>query len=284
MLSRISVLIALAMGLGACSDSGPKIIGLKDARIVKVSGDNQRAQVPSVAPNANLIVPAGLSAQVSSGPGELFDEVLVVRLAEQGKSTLSGASVPSGTMLHWEVRGEGCGRPVGLSTATDDSAHSVNRWRKGTKAGECQMNVCRILDGGDVVCDQTFTAVQEPGAVAQLQVGSSAGAYTHPAGSFDVRQFVERAWDAHRNPLDVGQVVAMPDSVVAWYWVDSADGARIVEETHGAGWMAGIPSPDGFRLVTHHSFEGARYHPDLVLTVAGAHTTSRISVTVWVDP
>src|SRR5690606_31294790 len=128
------------------------------ARVRIVAGDGQVAPVATSPERAGNLVPRLQGGGVEEAY-DLFPEVLEVYV---GVGTLaSGNPVAPGTDVHWIVRDEGCGRPVGQTTRTDENGRAVNRWIRGTRARKCHMDVCRILPDGALACDTTFTAVQE---------------------------------------------------------------------------------------------------------------------------
>src|SRR5690606_2194134 len=145
MLRRVSVL-ALALALAACDrgadDGGPSYTDVREAKIHILAGDGQ------VAPVATSPERAGdLALRLQGGSVEeaydLFPDVLEVWVGAGMR--LLGEPVAAGTDVHWIVRDEGCGRPVGQTTSTDADGRAVNRWIRGTRARECHMDVCRIL-------------------------------------------------------------------------------------------------------------------------------------------
>ena len=160
MLRRVSVL-SLALALAACGDdpAEPRYADINKARVHILAGDSQIAPVATSPERAGNLAP-----RLQGGGGveeayDLFPEVLEVYV---GVGTLaSGDPVAPGTDVHWIVRDEGCGRPVGQTTRTDENGRAVNRWIRGTRARECHMDVCRILGDGALACDTTFVAVQE---------------------------------------------------------------------------------------------------------------------------
>src|SRR6185312_9206264 len=96
---------------------------------------------------------------------------------------------------------------------------------------------------GEVVCDQTFVAIQTPGPLSWVQVATSGGAFIHPAAPVDARKYIEAGGDVHGNRYELGDIRALPDSVVSWHWVDGVDGVAI-DGASGTGWTIALPSPD----------------------------------------
>lgn len=160
MLRRVSVL-ALALIIAACDrgtdDGGPSYADVRKAKIHILAGDGQVAPVATSPERAGDLAP-----RLQGGAEEaydLFPDVLEVWVGAGMR--LMGEPVAPGTDVHWIVRDEGCGRPVGQTTSTDADGRAVNRWIRGTRARECRMDVCRILSDGALACDTTFVAVQE---------------------------------------------------------------------------------------------------------------------------
>lgn len=154
--------LAVAAALIGCGDDdgGPDYVNITDARIRILAGDGQVAPVATSPERAGDLAPR-LQGGGAEEAYDLFPEVLEVYV---GVGTLAGGDpVAPGTDVHWIVRDEGCGRPVGQTTSTDADGRAVNRWIRGTRARACHMDVCRILSDGALACDTTFTAVQEPG-------------------------------------------------------------------------------------------------------------------------
>lgn len=154
--------LAVAAALIGCGDDdgGPDYVNITDARIRILAGDGQVAPVATSPERAGDLAPR-LQGGGAEEAYDLFPEVLEVYV---GVGALAGGDpVAPGTDVHWIVRDEGCGRPVGQTTSTDADGRAVNRWIRGTRARECHMDVCRILSDGALTCDTTFVAVQEPG-------------------------------------------------------------------------------------------------------------------------
>lgn len=172
MRSTSLVLVALAMVVGACSDSsGPKAYDATELRVRVVSGDGQSGQVESAAGASQVVIPAGVSAQVAPG-FEVLDRPLVVQLETETGQRVMGASVPSGMRAAWIIDEPGCGRPFHGDTDFDADGQATNLWIVGTKAGvDCEMYAGRIV-GGQVVIDSVFVAGFEPGpAIATGLIG-----------------------------------------------------------------------------------------------------------------
>lgn len=243
----VAPLLAITL-LGACSGDNEEAaeVNIRHLRVVKVAGDNQTAPVASEAPPQTTLMPASVASQTYPG-GELFPEILVVRLQGPGLNRSSSptgpvaSGLPPNTMVHWVVREEGCGQPIGASTPVDDSAYSVNRWRRGTKAQPCHLDVCRILPDGELACDETFEAIQEPGPLVRFGTKrpDDMDMSVVPGEEIDIRRIIAFAYDKHHNQIDPAVLGALPDSEVKWYW---APGHNAPGDTvRGTGWLAAVP-------------------------------------------
>lgn len=106
------------------------------------------------------------------------------------------------------------------------------------------MDVCRVnRDTGAVVCDSTFTAVQEPGPpLFVLTTGRVPGVLT-AGDTVDLRPLIQYGEDVYRNRIDAEVIRAHPDSVVSWAW---KSGHHETEDVLGTGWL--VPSPDAVSL------------------------------------
>lgn len=161
--------LLLSLSLSGCSggDGGGGPIRPQDLRLSIVRGNGQRAPVAGAAASA-----ARLSVSGQSDP-DVLPTPLVARIVISGpsasRSTAAGditgpafQELPAGTLVDWEARPEGCGRGFVTTTAPDDSAYVVNRWRKGTRAGTCWM-FAQLLVNGEPVTADSFAATFDPG-------------------------------------------------------------------------------------------------------------------------
>jgi hypothetical protein len=257
---RTSLILALALAAGACSSDSAddKPVDPSRERLHIVSGDQQTAPVIGT-PLASASV-AGLSLQQSSGPiteADLFPGKLVVRAVVTGGASQSespfGPSLnvvagggAAGVSVTWRARPEGCGYPVEVSTITDSKGESVNRWVRGTLATTCSMDVCRVIkDTGEVLCDQTYTAVQEPGAAVAVDWKSPAPSLSVSAGdTLDISHLLTGGRDQHGNPADVANVVANISARTAWSPASAGGqvcGSGQVTMSPRDGWLAIVP-------------------------------------------
>lgn len=163
--------LALALALAACGDDpgGPESRGPQPAsvdlmRVVKISGD-QAAQVPPAGVSADLVA---ASTMPTWTPEPLVARVKIVQPRVNGAAEADSLFVPPGTLVHWRVQ-DGCGELFASTTATDDSAYTVNRWRPGTRAGTCTVMAGRLV-GTDIVIDTTWTMQVLPGEPVQLDI------------------------------------------------------------------------------------------------------------------
>lgn len=248
-LRRLAVL-ALAVAVAACGsddDGGSDTVDLSRARVVIISGDGQRAQVPDPAPQG-AIVPQAVVGEA------MLPDPLVVRVThdapQAGITGISAAVVPEGTPVHWRIPQDGCGEPFGGTTVTNATGESTNRVILGTVAGECSVQVGRVLASGDVVIDSTFVYELLPGTPTFLGSGVI---YTATEGEpLDLSQPINgfAALDAHGN--------SVPDSMVVANWTPTwaiygplpsrhaaCDTAGLHSE--GAGWSVPFAPP-------HHEY------------------------------
>lgn len=211
MIRRTSLILALALAVGACSDSddGPRLATIDEVKVVKVSGD-QSAPVLGQGIVTVQAPSGGLSLQTVPA-GEYTPEPLVGRVEPtfQARGTRgtgpSGLVVPVGTLVHWDIPEE-AGRLLGTTTATDDSAYVINRWAPGTKAGTYTVRAQRILGTGEIVTDATWQVVVEPGKFHTF--GSDLSYSAHAGDPVDLSAPIQgmHAMDRYYNPI--------PDSVV----------------------------------------------------------------------
>ena len=219
MLRRVSVL-ALALALAACGDdSDSDVATIDQMRVVKVSGD-QSAQVPPPE------IAGALRVTATVGEDGWTDEPLIARIVTTGggaQATITGLSadvVPAGTLVHWYLPEE-CGRLFAQTTATDDSAYTVNRWAPGTKAMTCHAQAGRLV-GTEIVMDTTWTLEVLPGPVAQVQLADMPSPCI--GDTLDMRNYIARGWDAYGNEIPVDTVRALPDDAVSWQWEEAVQG------------------------------------------------------------
>jgi hypothetical protein len=259
MRSTSAVLIALAMLAGACSDPAPDpvIATIDQMRVVAVSGD-QTTQVPDIAPSQTIYATAGAALQAAPGEG-WTPEPLVARVEATVASRGTGPSavIPPGTLVHWQIP-EVAGRLFGASTAVDDTAHVINRYAPGTRAGTYIAYAGRLV-GGDIVTDAEWELVVEPGAVTRINwLCDPWGCDEVSVGEpFDLREYLAEPTDQYRNPVDL---MAIPDSHVGWAWYG---GPEDPEGPEGYGWMVTAPAafPDplyGLMLWIEGNYLGGR--------------------------
>lgn len=167
---RTIALLLLATLLAACGDDDPDVADISEMRVVKVSGDQEApVQAPetqaSITPT-RIVLQAGGGNPFTSG---YTPEPLVARVVSDGAGTaqsmltgpISAAVVPSGTLVHWQLEPE-CGKLFAVTTATDDSAFTINRWGPGIKAGVCHAAAGRLV-GAEIVIDATWELEVLPG-------------------------------------------------------------------------------------------------------------------------
>lgn len=256
MRSTLSLALALSLALGACSSDGDdRPVDPSQVRLQIVSGDRQTAQVAGSGASQSV---ATVAASLQQGPiteDLLFPERLVVRAVGTGASTSSapmgpslnaGASGVPGVSVTWSTRPEGCGKPVEVSKVTDDNGEAVNRWIRGTKAGECFMDVCRVLASGEVVCDATYTATQLPGPVVDVVWSGEGFPVSVSAGdTIDVSTGIAYGLDQHYNRITRETLVATESAKVAWS--RAAMGGQVCSGWHEPtleqeGWKIEVPA------------------------------------------
>lgn len=209
--------------LAACGgDGGGDRTALpNELRLVKVSGDGQRAPVASTGPSASV----SFRASVSSVQGELLPDPLVASIVVQGPAANrmglpTGSAVrmdklPAGTTVEFGAGVAGvpgdnpkCGTPFVRTVLPGDSARAVNRWAKGTLAATCVMRT-RLLVGSEPMQSDSFTAIFTPGPYV--------GGYKFESGSIRERTVVLPPMllrDKHDNPIPYRAVSSSPFVVV----------------------------------------------------------------------
>ncbi|HEX7049106.1 MAG TPA: hypothetical protein VF188_02750 [Longimicrobiales bacterium] len=175
------LLLLLAAGLLACSEADPiqppeeepapepRAARVDEMRVVKVRGD-QAARVPPAGGSADLVAASTMPAWTSE---PLVARIEVVQPQASGTAFSLAAEddslfVPPGTLVHWRVQA-GCGELFATTTATDDSAYTINRWAPGTRAGTCTVEAGRLV-GTEIVIDTTWTMQVLPGEPVQLDI------------------------------------------------------------------------------------------------------------------
>jgi len=262
---RHSVLLLLAIAIAACGDDhggpasrGPQPASVDLMRVVKISGD-QAAQVPP---------PAGAQA---SGPTAVvgadgWTNVPLIARIEIVQPQAAGASfsvaadsmyVPPGTLVHWRIEPD-CGELFASTTATDDSAHTANRWRPGTRAGTCTVEAGRLV-GTDIVIDTTWTLEVLPGPIYVVSLTDRISDHELFVGdTVDLKRAVIGARDAYDNAIPIDSVYAWPDSLIGWAW---SGGNERPSAPSGHGWITIVPYPDS----TYVSHDGIEYFARLWL-------------------
>nr|PZN89356.1 MAG: hypothetical protein DIU52_14005 [bacterium] len=173
---RYGVLLLLAACLLACSEADPiqppeevpvpepRPAKIEEMRVVKISGD-QAARVPP--PEV-----AGLTIRAVVGQDGWTSEPLVARIEVvqpgglQALHADDSVYVPKGTLVHW-LLDDGAGRLFASTTATDDTATTVNRWAPGTKAGRFRARAGRLV-GTEIVYDAEFELEVLPGPPVRI--------------------------------------------------------------------------------------------------------------------
>lgn len=259
----ISPLLALALLLqvacGGGDGGGTRTALPGELRLVKVSGDGQRAPVASTSPAASR---SDFRVSVSSAQGELLPEALVASIVVQGPAANrmglpTGSSVrvdklPAGTTVEFGAGVAGvpgdnprCGAPFIRTVLPGDSAKAVNRWSKGTLAGTCVMRT-RLLVGSEPMQSDSFTAVFTAGPAAQSEAIAGQAPLRVPTGRFltdkhgNPTQFRLEVLDSTVRRVDfrAGQPgdYALPATSAAIRI--TGDSARVIEIRHPAvpGW------------------------------------------------
>lgn len=260
MYRSLAVLTLLsALVLAGCPSDGtveptPDPLSVNDWKVVALSGDQavpaSGASVASspagmIAVNADRVGADGYSAEPLIG---------VIELTPGAQSR--GASIdglPDGTLVHWHLDSEG-GTLFGGTTTPDDSLHVLNRWAPSTKAGTYTATAGRLVDG-DIVTDETWELVVEPGEVASAS-WSGGAPMLEPADTLDLAPRLQSAWDKHRNPIPVGEVAE--SASVTWAIESVAEGRGEygpcqpgnADAVSGDGWTVVVPDliPLGFPM------------------------------------
>src|SRR5690606_37457880 len=161
MLRRVSVLaLALALALAACGDNGgPTVASPDQLQLRIVSGDRLVARVAEAAASQNV----GLYRTAATVPDNVLPEPLVARILIDGAPTqaslVSGdptgprfAVLPPNVAVIFRViqpqnaGNRHCGASFIDAAVPDDSGYVVTFWEKGTRAGECRMQVRLVVD------------------------------------------------------------------------------------------------------------------------------------------
>lgn len=183
---RSTLVALLILALAAC-DSGsstepdptpdPPTVReptVRDWRVAKLSGDQAaRLGGPSVAASPRTFIARAGSAAVI-GPDGYSDEPLVGVIALTPEAQARGLSLdalPSSTLVHWHIDDD-AGRLYASTTSPDDSLHILNRWAPSTVAGTYTASAGRLVDG-EIVEDETWTLVVEPGPAAVVHAPAS---------------------------------------------------------------------------------------------------------------
>src|SRR5690606_13034922 len=208
-------------------------------RVVKVRGD-QAAQVPPAGVSADLVAASTMPAWTSE---PLVARVRIVQPQAAGASFSVAADsmyVPPGTLVHWRVQ-DGCGELFATTTATDDSAYTVNRWAPGTRAGTCTVMAGRLV-GTDIVIDTTWTLEVLPGPIYVVSLTDRISDHELFVGdTVDLKRAVIGARDAYDNAVPIDSVYAWPDSLIGWAW---SGGNERPPAPSGHGWLTIVPYPD----------------------------------------
>ena len=252
---RHSVLLLLAAGLLACSEADPiqppeevpapepRPAKIEEMRIVKVRGD-QAARVPP--PEV-----AGLTIRAAVGQDGWTSEPLVARIEVvqlDGLQADDSVYVPKGTLVHW-LLDDGAGKLFASTTATDDTATTVNRWAPGTKAGRFRARAGRLVGAGMIVYDAEFELEVLPGPPVRIYFNSLL--YEHHrlnvGDTIDIREMVLGGRDAYGNDVPRDSILAWPDTAIGWAWssrVCNPGCAPLPTEPTGWGWEVVVPSLD----------------------------------------
>jgi hypothetical protein len=273
-------ILALSLVVGACSsDSDPIIADIDQMRVVKVSGD-QTSQVPAAASHT-IYATAGASLAVLDGLG-YTPEPLVARVEAvgmQSRGTGPSSVIPPGTLVHWQIP-EVAGRLFGGTTATDDSAHVINRYAPGTRAGTYIAYAGRMV-GSEIEIDAEWELVVEPGAAVRIATAKPTDApYRYEIGdTIDARTMIAYGEDGHFNRIAADVIRATPDSLVSWEWTDAS--AANAQPIHGEGWTVPVSDFAARGYPTFNYGDGLGYPVFLRLYIdAAAADRVRLDVNV----
>jgi hypothetical protein len=137
------------------------------------------------------------------------------------------------------------------------------------------MDACRILASGAVECDQTFTAVQEPGELVELHlVYDRTSRVAYPGDTLDGRALIDYGEDAHRNRITAAGVGALPDSLVSWTWTQALAN-RPELPIRGSGWMVTVPDFEAEGYTAFDIGSGTKYAAFLQLHFEGARAEGK---------
>lgn len=230
-------ILALSLVAGACSDESPRVAKIDEMKVVKVSGD-QASPVPSAA-SPVIYATAGASLQLLDADGYTPEPLVAQVMVEGGAGIMSGGPVvPKGTETHWHIE-EGGGKLYGDTRLTDDTAHVVNRWAPGTRAGTYRATAGRIV-GTAIVTDSEWELVVEPGPVSELSLHPLS--HVQEGDNIDIRSLLAAASDKHRNAIPLERVRSLPAANNVW-WAWPVDG----EPTHyKSGWTTAVPDLTGY--------------------------------------
>jgi hypothetical protein len=164
----------------------------------------------------------------------------------------------------------------GGTTATDDSAHVVNRWAPGVKAGTCTAYAGRLV-GGEIVTDATWELVVEPGPAKEIKVieHTGGGPWIATGDTIDGRTLIQHGWDQYGNTIPATVIGALPDSLVSWTWSDAAHGSPATPVS-GIGWKIIVPSFEGWPSRPLLGDTEPSHAPRVHLVLVGAYTSQYV--------
>src|SRR5690606_1481865 len=150
---------------------------------------------------------AGMTIRAVVGQDGWTSEPLVARIEVvqpgglQALQADDSVYVPKGTLVHW-LLDDGAGRLFASTTATDDTATTVNRWAPGTKAGRFRARAGRLV-GTEIVYDAEFDLEVLPGPPVRIYFSSLL--YEHHrfnvGDTIDIREMVRGGRDAYGNDV-----------------------------------------------------------------------------------